>query len=97
MLRLQRLRKSGDGIFFNLYNIEEVVEEEPRPDDSQIEFVVNESEMKSENWETCDDHIAVPDLCKVKMDSKVVTLLQIKTLGLKVFAMDDEDFETGQM
>ena len=28
-------------------DIVEVVEEEPRPDDSQIEFVIDESEMKS--------------------------------------------------
>ena len=82
-------------------DIEEVVEEEeePRSDDTQNEFVIDESEIKSENEEANDDHNGVPDLREVKPDfdepePMVVTPLRIKTLGLKIPAMDDADSGT---
>ena len=77
-------------------DIEEVVEEEeeePRSDDTQNEFVIDESEVKSENEEHYEDHNGVQE---VKMDfdepePKVVTPLRIKTLGLKISASEDAD------
>ena len=79
-------------------DIEEVEEEEPRSD----EFVIDESEMKSENDEPTDmedrqdvqegvdeDVKSDPD----EPEPKVVTPLRIKTLGLK-FPSDDADSGT---
>ena len=74
-------------------------EGEPRSDDTQNEFVIDESELKSENEENYDEDInRAPDL-EVKTDfeepePKVVTPLRIKTLGLNIATVEDADSGT---
>ena len=78
-------------------DIEEVVEdaeEEPRSDDTQNEFVIDKSKVKSE--EHYEDHNGVQEV-KIGFDEpepKVVTPLRIKTLGIKISASEDADYGT---
>ena len=108
---INEVLKSRDQMEEGVADIEEVVEEEeeePRSDDTQNEFVIDESELKSENEEHYEEHNGVVpevkvmdplELPEVKMnfdepEPKVVTPLRIKTLGLKI-AEIKEDADSG--